>query len=140
MKPDEFEPHLQRQPQRQIPAEWRTPILSAAHAAAPDASRRAGATAPWWREWLWPSPWAWVGAAAAWALIFALNFETSAGARDAALARSAPPPAVIEMALAQRRQLMSSLLDSVPAEAVIPPRAPVRPRPRSEGRAEWLCA
>jgi len=141
MKPDDFEQLLQRQPQRQLPAEWRTHILCAAHAAAPRTARRPHVPSPWWRDWFWPSPWAWAGAAAAWALIFVLNFEASAGARDGALARSAPPSAAaLEMALAQRRQLMSSLLDPAPAEPVIPPRDPVRPQPRSEGRAEWFCA
>jgi len=143
MKPDDFEQQLQRQPRRQIPAEWRAGVLRAARAAAPGTPRRAGVTSTWWREWLWPSPWAWAGAAAVWALIFVLNFESSAGAPDAVFARSTPPPAAaIEMALAQRRQLLTSLFDPVPAEAAIfaPPRNPVRPQPRSEGRAEWFCA
>jgi hypothetical protein len=94
-----------------------------------------------WRELLWPSPWAWAGAAAAWVLIFALNFAASAGPDGVSMANTRPLPAsVVEMALAERQSLMTSLLDSSPMEPAAPPRELIRPRPRSERKSEWFCA
>jgi hypothetical protein len=94
-----------------------------------------------WRELLWPSPWAWAGAAAAWVLIFALNFAASAGPDGASMANArALPASVVEMALAERQSLMTSLLDASPMEPAAPPRELIRPRPRSERKSEWFCA
>ena len=140
MKPDEFEQQLQRQPLRPIPAEWRTEILAAARAAGPRPSALDAQSASWWRELLWPSPLAWAGVAAAWAVILALNSAAWSDADATAAARRPPaPPAVIEMALAQRRQLMSSLFDTAPVEAAAPPPEPARPQPHSQRRTDWAC-
>ena len=94
-----------------------------------------------WRELLWPSPWAWAGTTAAWVLIFALNFAASAGSEGVSMAGSrAIPASVVEMALAERQSLMTSLLDSSPMEPAAPPRELIRPRPRSERKAACSCA
>ncbi len=61
----DFEEYLRRQSIRPVPAHWRGEILRAA--------RAQPAAPPWWREWLWPSPRAWAGLAAAWGLILLLT-------------------------------------------------------------------
>ncbi len=90
---------------------------------------------------LWPSPWAWAGATAAWMLIFALNFSASRPSEGGVVAQKpALPASVVKMASAERRVLMNSLLDLSLSEAITPPRPPVIPRPRSERKTECLCA
>lgn len=142
MKPDEFEQQLQRQPPRPIPAEWRDEILTAARrAGGHQLSTRSQQPTSWWREWFWPSPLAWAGVAAVWAVILALNTSTSSDTGASAAVRRPPAsPAAIEMALAQRRELMRSLVDAAPAEAAAPPPDPARPQPHSQRRTEWSCA
>lgn len=64
---NDFERQLQRQPLRELPADWRREILArcdAAIVAEPVVS---------WREWLWPSPTAWAALAAVWVVFFAVR-------------------------------------------------------------------
>ena len=139
MKPDDFENQLQLQPWRRLPAEWREDILLAARrASAPRPDAVATPALPWWRELFWPSPVAWAGAAACWALIFALNRESAAAGAGDQHAKS-PPAAVVRLALAERRHLLSSLADS-PAAPPNPSPVPLRPRPRSERSLAQLYA
>jgi hypothetical protein len=142
MKPDDFEQQLQRQPLRPVPVEWRDEILAAARAAGrPRPSTLAPRPVSWWRELLWPSPVAWAGAAATWALILALNTAASPEAESAAAPRFvAPPAAAVQMALAERRVLMTSLFEPLSTQPKNPPQEPIRPRPQSARRADWLCA
>ena len=139
MKPDDFESQLQLQPWRRLPAEWREDILLAARqAGAPEPATVPTPATRWWRELFWPSPLAWAGAAACWALIFALNREPTASGGENQHA-SVPPAAVIRLALAERRHLLSSLADS-PAAPPNPSPVPLRPRPRSERSLDQLYA
>jgi hypothetical protein len=134
MKPDEFEQQLQRQPLRTPPEEWRREILEAANAAA---RARTPAFSPpcelWWREWLWPSPRAWAGLAAAWVIILALN--TTRLATPVGVASVSPPPSreMIMALSAQRRELAELLGD---AQETSPARKPAPPRPRSERQSQ----
>lgn len=74
MNLDEFEQHLARQPLRPLPPEWRAEILGAATAAAAVSTEaEPRRSAPWWREWLWPTPVAWGALATCWAAILVLN-------------------------------------------------------------------
>ena len=138
MKPDEFEQQLQRQPLRSPPEEWRREILEAANAAA-----RARTPAfsppgePWWREWLWPSPRAWAGLAAAWVIILALN--TARPGSPAGVASVSPPPSreMIMALSAQRRELAELLGD---AQETSPATKPAPPRPRSERQTQKTSA
>jgi len=71
---DDFEQQLRETPLRSPPAEWRGETLAAARRA----SRPRPVFLPGWlgeglAEWLWPSPVAWAGLAATWAVIWALN-------------------------------------------------------------------
>ena len=134
MKPDEFEQQLQRQPLRSPPEEWRREILEAANAAA-----RAGSPAfnppgePWWREWLWPSPRAWAGLAAAWVIILTLNtarLATPAGVANGSL----PSSREMIMALSEQRRELAELLGD--AQETSPATKPAPPRPRSERQTQ----
>ncbi len=134
MKPDEFEQQLQRQPLRSPPEEWRREILEAANAAA-----RARTLAfnppgePWWREWLWPSPRAWGGLAAAWVLILSLN--TARLATPAGFANVSPPPSrEMIMALSEQRREFAELLGDAQEKSLATKPAP--PRPRSERQSQ----
>src|SRR5258708_38771267 len=130
MKRDELEHQLQRQPLRSPPEERRREILEPATAAA-----RARTPAfsppgePWWREWLWPSPRAWGGLAAAWVIILALN--AAKPGTPAGFANGSPPPSreMIMALSAQRRELAELLGD---AQETSPSTKPALPRPRSE--------
>src|SRR5213593_1158872 len=87
MNAEDFEKQLQRQPLRQVPLAWRAGILSAARNV-PHARHGTPNTQHATRSFLstlnyqlsailWPSPRAGAGLAAAWVLIFAVNFATS---------------------------------------------------------------
>ncbi len=121
MKPDNIEEKLQRQPLKEIPAEWRGEILVAA-----DVNRRSRPV----REFtfaattlrrllstlnaqlstlLWPHPRAWAGLAAVWILILAVNFSM----RDPSpvmAERSAPPSPEVVAELRQQQRMLAELI------------------------------
>ena len=81
------------------------------------------------RRWLWPTPAAWGGLAAVWAVILGLNLEFSPAEPAQARARSAPPSPQARELLRQQRQLMAELIKPEP------PDSPHPPRPRSQTHA-----
>src|SRR5207249_3570026 len=104
MNTDDFEKQLQRQPLRAVPPEWREQILSAAPRQLdyvprikPYQLRRS-----WLREILWPSPTAWAGLAAAWIVIFALQFDSGQPAKMAAVKTAPPSRQVLDLLRAQQ--------------------------------------
>lgn len=87
---NDFERQLQRQPLRDLPADWRREILGKCEAAT-------SVGPAWsWREWLWPSPKAWAALAAVWVVFFALSAgePTSPLPLGAAPHSSASPPLI----------------------------------------------
>ena len=66
----DFEKRLGKLTIRPTAAEWRREILRAARI--PSAPVTPTAAPPWWREWLWPCPKAWLGLAAAWGVALLL--------------------------------------------------------------------
>lgn len=90
-----------------------------------------------WRELVMPSRGIWMGLAAVWILILAVNFSMrdDSGIR---MAKSPPTPEVI-MAFRQQQQLLSELLgpDEPP---VAQPKKMYSPRPASERHLELLMA
>ena len=148
MKLDDFEQKLQRQPLRQVPAEWREEILVAA-----DVNRRnrpvrefTFAATPFRRflstlnaqlsTILWPHPRAWAGLAAVWILILAVNFSL----RDPAPAmadKSAPSSPEVIAELRQQQRLLVELMGSSQTREAEPPK--FLPRPRT-ARVEILTA
>ena len=140
MNADDLEKRMAQQPLRQVPIEWREEILASAQKAADGGRSRPATARSWWRELLWPSPWAWAGAATVWVIGFMLNSFASGGGDEMAFASSVRPPAVIsEMAQSERLSLMKSLFESPPAVEAGPP-TKLQPKRRSEGNTEWFRA
>ena len=133
MKPDEFEPSLQRHELRKVPADWRDEILRAAalsELSTPRHSPLVVRRASWWRELLWPCPQVWAGLAAAWVFIVLMNFQS--GERSArAMAKESMPSKELLLALREQRRALERSIE-FDEQASEPPKRFV-PRPRSEG-------
>jgi hypothetical protein len=67
----DFEKRLDKLTIRPTAAEWRDEIMRAART--PPGSVTSDVAPPWWREWLWPCPKAWLGLAAAWGIVLLLQ-------------------------------------------------------------------
>ncbi len=119
---DDFEQFLTSQPLRDVPQAWRAKILATATATAREMPPPSAA-GPWWRAWLWPSPYAWAALAAAWLVIFGLNFATQAGSNHAGPRDPALSDQQIYALLAERRQLeeLYSQMNAPPAPPTLPP-------------------
>jgi hypothetical protein len=135
---DDLENELRNQPVRPLPPRWREGILAAAEqqrslaqqrCVEPTASGLQRVEAGW-RLWLWPCPQAWLGLAATWLILLALNPSPESGRGIAAKAPIAPNPEALQEVAAQKREL-ARLLD-LPAGGPVPPKAPAPLRPRSE--------
>ena len=133
---DDFEQRLQRQPLRQIPAEWRAKILSKAHHAS-----RMTHHVSFWRilistlnsqlsTLLWPSPKAWASLAAIWLLLLIVNASTND--KSIAVARTLPRPAPERlMAWREQERLLTELLGPREMPVAEKPK-PAASSPRSE--------
>jgi hypothetical protein len=149
MSPDDFEQHLQHQPLRQVPAQWRGEILSAIRqAAARDPVTRHTPHAPRGRSalstlnhqlstLLWPSPVAWAGLAAVWLVILAFNF--GAGAASVPMAKGHPQLAPqFFLGFQEQERLLAELIGPRETPSAEPPRR-VTPKPRSEATPQTAC-
>jgi hypothetical protein len=139
---NELEKKLSRRPLKQIPAEWRGEILSAA--------RDAKAAHPESRiphrsflstlnhqlsALLWPHPKAWAGLAAVWIAIIALNLSMRDHS-EIVVNKSAPPSPEVVAELKQQKLLFAELIGA--NDLPIADRQKLfLPRPRSE-RTEIL--
>ena len=99
---NDFEKRLHGIELRRLPAEWREEILSACDRPSPERQ----AERPW-REWLWPSPWAWGALAAVWLVVLrpGLSSNYSTGVQTAGERRPSAPPYL----LLPRRELEALL-------------------------------
>jgi hypothetical protein len=150
MNADDFEKRLQSQPLRQVPAEWREEILSAARQASaaqpvPCPTRRARAASPLLSTinsrlstLLWPHPVAWAGLGAVWVVILGLSFTTRDAALHVARRGSSSSPQVF-LAFQEQQRLLNELLGPREIPAAERPKA-APPRPRSERRSELMMA
>jgi hypothetical protein len=148
MKPDDFEKHLQRQPLRQVPSEWRDGVLAAARQAArPEPvsqgtgdGLRAGLSTlnSQLSALLWPHPVAWAGLAAVWVVILGLSFTTRDAARHVAKRTSSPSPQVF-MAFQEQQRLLNELVGPREIPVAERPKA-AAPQPRSERRSGLMMA
>jgi hypothetical protein len=132
---------------RQVPAEWREEILSAANKVGTARrvvhGRLGEASLPNWLSTLnsqlstilWPHPQAWAGLAAVWILILAVDFSV----RDKSpvmAEKFAPPSPEVVAELKQQQRMLAELIG--PRETHDADRTkPFVPQPRSE-RAEIL--
>ena len=126
MKPDEFEQKLSRQPLRQIPAEWRGEILSAARVVETSrcgVGQRSALSLPailnrQLSSLLWPHPKAWAGLAAVWILIFAVDFSI----RDktpVVAEKAAPPSPEVIVELNKQQQMLAELIGASQAREAV---------------------
>jgi hypothetical protein len=138
-----FEQRLRKQGIKRLPSAWRDEILSAAQAAVPRRSTlnpRPSLLSTLNHQLstlLWPHPKAWAGLAAAWVVIFVLNFA----GRDESqpMAKNSPPPSPEMMAaLREQHRLLVELVGRTDLPEAERPR--VVPSPRSERRDEILSA
>ncbi len=140
---DEFERRLQSHPQPKLPATWRAEILSAAKAAASGqavAEERSPAKSPvssWLTGWLWPSPRAWAGLAAAWLVVLALDLASREPSPGEWARRAAPVSAESREMLREQGELLAELVGPRhSAEAIKPALA----QPRSQRREQSATA
>jgi hypothetical protein len=132
MNPDDFEPELQRQPIKPVPAEWRAEILARAGAAVTPQAPQSTRPSFRWRELFWPLPQAWAGLAVIWLVILTVNYSTAD--KSGQLTQKEPPPSPeLRMALKEQALMMAKLIEPFEQPAAEPPK-PSNPRPRSESR------
>jgi hypothetical protein len=150
MNTEDFEKRLQHQPVRQIPAEWRKEILSAARQAslpepAPRTTHHVPAKASLLSTLhhqlstlLWPHPTAWAGLAAVWLVILGINLTTWDS--STVMAKHAPPLSPqFFMAFQEQERLLSELIG--PSDMPDAKRPKVRrPQPRSESHSGMMMA
>jgi|SRR5882724_5608649 len=139
MKPDDFEERLQRQPLREVPAEWRGEILSVArHAMASSPRPEATGLRVQISALLWPCPQAWAGLAAIWLGILVINFAT-ADKTERVAKKTAPTSAEMIMVLKEQQQILTDLIEPHESPAMNRPKRPDA-RPRSQTRQQFLMA
>jgi hypothetical protein len=129
---DDFEKRLRAARMREIPWEWRAEILTHAKVASGDRARTEQSPESGWSVFsavFWPSPKAWAGLAAVWALMFFINRGTADHGR---LAQNAPPPsAELILAIQQQQRQLAELLHDTYAEAHSRPSPALKPRSES---------
>ena len=136
MNSDDFEKHLQRQPLRQVPGEWRREILQTAVPVRPPTL---DPRPSWLSTILWPNAKAWAGLGCVWILIFALH-AASRGSSPMLAQIAAPKSADVMTTLKDREQTLVELIgNNNPATDVDKPRR-FNPQPRSEWRGPSAMA
>jgi hypothetical protein len=137
MKPDDFENKLQRQLLRQIPAEWRDGILSAACGV--EKKSFTEESIPLWRLIFARFPVASSAFAGFWIVLIAINvflFGRSGGSRaSSSIARSDEPSSIWRLQSAEIQQLASDD-QSIASEHPHPATHTAPQSPRSEFRQE----
>jgi hypothetical protein len=133
---DPFEKRLQRERMRQLPADWRASMLSAAravsHPAAAQDSRRLRDVMfdlrLRVRDLLWPCPQAWGAIAAVWLLLLFLDHSAGAGSAPLIEPSRAALPAMVSGFREQQRLLVELTGTSGVPERPAPKPGPSGPR------------
>jgi hypothetical protein len=134
---NDFENHLQQQPMRPVPAEWRSEILGASeNAHRQPATRKPSSHLPALKAQLsailWPCPQAWAGLGMVWLMILAVNFATQEKDEQIAQTTSRLSPETI-MALREQKRELAKLIEPFNAQPGEPPKTNPS-QPRSERR------
>jgi hypothetical protein len=146
MSMEDFEKRLERQPSKQLPAEWRGAILTAARQACragkagnkEEALSEAFTLKAFLSALLWPCPQAWAGLAVIWVGILGLHISMHDGSANAAKGTPAPA-AQIATSMIEERRLLAELLGPNEAQVADKPK-PVAPRPQSRRKVGWSLA
>jgi hypothetical protein len=139
MKNDPFENELRGQPLRQLPADWRRDILSAAARASREGKAPSLTTSTsWWRTLFWPAPGAWAGLAAVWVAILGLHFLGGNDSPTPPQISQTSPARQVEYALREKHRLYVELLNETETNSVAEPPRRFVPRPRSEAVAAMV--
>jgi hypothetical protein len=129
---DDFEKRLQAVPGRKIPAAWKSAILAEAKAAGVESRRVEPRPQSSWAVFsaaFWPSPKAWAGLAAVWAIMFLLNRGAGTGL---AVAKTVPPPSPeLILAIQNQQRQLAELLHDFHTENQSPPSSDLKPRTES---------
>jgi hypothetical protein len=143
MNDDQFEQRLRNQPMRDVPADWQAQVLGVARAAGANERRELSREATFaatikarLSNLLWPCPQAWAGLAAAWLLIFVINFAGRDESQPVAKKSPPPSPEMVAVLREQHRLLVELVGRTDPQDAEQPRVVP----PRSERRVELLVA
>lgn len=89
-----------------------------------------------WQELIWPWRRIWIGMAAVWLLLLALNLTTKEGSKMASHKAPRPSPELLAAMRVQRQMMLQSIEAGVPR----PPARPRAPGPRSEQRQTIILA
>jgi hypothetical protein len=139
---NEFEQKISRQPIKAIPGEWRAEILAVTDVSWRTKSDRkltfAATLKLRLREIFWPAPVAWVGLAAIWIFILAVDFSMRDKSGMVAEKVAPPSPDVIAE-LRQQRLLFAQLMGSTETHDADRQKS-FLPRPRTERSFEMLTA
>jgi hypothetical protein len=142
MNGDDFEKRIQRQPFREVPADWRAEILRTARSARLPANESRPTFFSFAKHQLaklfWPNPKAWAGLAAVWIVIFAVQFAIG-DHQTKTMAKAPPPSPELQIALRQQQELFSELIGPRSESDAEKPK-PFLPKPTSERRLELMCA
>jgi hypothetical protein len=137
MNSDDFEKHLQHQPLRPIPKEWRAEILRQATAGSrpPVLDRRPSFLS----ALFWPHPKAWAGLAAVWVLIFALRFASQDKLPKMAQSSSLASQEIV-VSLKEQQQILAELMGTNGAAPEMDRPKRFVPQPHSELRTPTAMA
>ena len=102
----DFEKHLQRQPLRDLPRDWRAEIMAAA---SPAAGSRSSTLVSRLSSWFRPCPRAWAGLGVAWLVILGLNLAAGKSPSPAANA-IAPCSREALLELRQQQLMLAKLI------------------------------
>jgi hypothetical protein len=134
MNPDDFEKHLQSQPMRPAPAQWRSEILAAATSASQESSKPGDNPSPAstfqqrLTALLWPCPQAWAGLAAVWMVILTIQFCNQPS--QSLAQKISPPSPEMAQALKEQQQMLAQLIAPFAQPAAEP--KPFKTGPRSD--------
>jgi hypothetical protein len=124
MNSDDFEKRLQRQPLRRIPSEWREDILRGASRCRPSTL---DPRPSFLSALLWPNPKAWIGLAAAWMLILALNRASKNQSPTMAATSKTSQTEMVANLKDQQKILVELMGSAEPRDTDKPRRLPAQP-------------
>lgn len=128
---DEFDKRLSQIELNEPPPNLRAEVLQSIPTAS-GATERATPNIPWWKEFFWPCPQAWLGMASLWAIMIAIHFGTDPTEKKMARESDGIYPTTT-IALLRRHELITDelLSQEIPEHKPKRKKKPAVDRPRS---------